>query len=89
MVVDDLDIFGRVLLPMETDAELIIDPDRILTRTVSRQGFQSIARWPSQIRKLLRRGDGFELSSGGGKNLGRKAFWTFGLEDQFGGLVPK
>src|SRR5205823_13447510 len=40
VVVDDFDMFRTLLGPGETDAPLIVDPDRVLTAAVASQAFQ-------------------------------------------------
>jgi hypothetical protein len=43
VVIHNFDIFGAGFRPTETDAELIIDTDTMLSRTIAFQGFQSIS----------------------------------------------
>jgi hypothetical protein len=31
MIIDDLDVVGVTILPLETDTPLVIDPDAVLT----------------------------------------------------------
>ena len=45
---DDLHIVGIAATPPETDAPLIIDPDTVLTGSVTFQRFQPIARRDTQ-----------------------------------------
>ena len=49
MIVRDLDIERTIAAPTETDAELIIDPDRMLTRSISLQSLETIARRNTEI----------------------------------------
>jgi len=54
MIVHDLDLFGPLVRPTEAEAELIVNTNAVLARAVPFQGFQSIARWNSQIVELAR-----------------------------------
>ena len=49
MIVHDLDVFGACVLPTETHAELIVYTDAMLSRSITPQGLQPIARRHSQI----------------------------------------
>jgi len=43
VVVHDFDIQRITILPTETDAPLVIDPDAMLSLSIALQGFQTIA----------------------------------------------
>jgi hypothetical protein len=51
MVVNDLDIIGLALSPDEADAPSIIDPDAVLTFSISRKPPQPVAGWRPEIRE--------------------------------------
>jgi hypothetical protein len=42
VIVDDFDVLGAFILPDEADAPLVIDPDAVLSRSVSEELFQVI-----------------------------------------------
>jgi hypothetical protein len=42
MIVDDLDQLGAGVAPDEADAQLVINPDAVLTATVTLEGLQAI-----------------------------------------------
>ena len=44
MGVDDLDVFGAVLRPNETDAPLPVHADAVLAFAVALQGFKAVVR---------------------------------------------
>jgi len=44
VIVDDLDLITITILPDETDTDLIIDPDALLSLLVSFQSFQPAGR---------------------------------------------
>jgi hypothetical protein len=54
MVIDDLDPIGTAIVPNETDAPLVVDPDTMLTRPVAAQRLQSIARRGGQVTQFVR-----------------------------------
>ena len=43
MVVDDFDMFGTSVFPIETDTPLVIDADAVLTGAISLEQFEMIA----------------------------------------------
>ena len=51
MVVDDLDVFGVVAGPSEADAPLVIDANTVLSRALTTQLLQPIARRDSTFVK--------------------------------------
>ena len=48
MVVDDLNAMGAGV-PSETDAPLVIDPNAVLTGSITTQGFKPIAWWNTKV----------------------------------------
>ena len=51
MVVDDFDIFRAIFGPDEADSPLVVDPNRMLARTIAAHGFHSIPGRKPQIIK--------------------------------------
>src|SRR6185437_13629408 len=49
VVVDDFDMHRSSLMPNETNAPLVIDPDRVLSLPVRLQGFEPIAGRNAQV----------------------------------------
>jgi hypothetical protein len=49
MIVDELDIMGVVVAPNKADSKLIIDADRVLTRSIVLQSFEAIPEWEAKI----------------------------------------
>jgi hypothetical protein len=65
-VVDDLDIVWSSL-PLETDSQLVVDPDAVLTGAVARESFQPVTAKRRQvcqrlgaIQPDLRKHDGYD-----------------------------
>ena len=54
MVVDNLDVIGVTIAPRKADAPAFIDPDAILSRSISYQLFQAIGRGNLQIIEGMR-----------------------------------
>ncbi len=54
MVVNDFDIMGRIVFPSKANAPLVIDPDTVLTGTVSPEQLQPVVRrYPHSQRRPL------------------------------------
>ena len=49
MVVSDLHILGAALAPYKTDTPLVVDPDRVLSFTVTAQLFEVICWWNAKV----------------------------------------
>jgi len=54
MVIDDFHLIGIATIPTETDPELIVYPDTVLTATVALKSLQAIPRRNSQVLKVVR-----------------------------------
>ena len=52
MVIRDFDFISMALAPLEADAPLLIDSNRVLPLSVSAQGLQAIPRWRSHHAQL-------------------------------------
>jgi len=53
MVIADADCGWAKFVPDEHDAPLVVDPDRVASRKVSPQGFQTVSRWDGKILENL------------------------------------
>ena len=51
MIVNDFDVKGVQAGPVEADAELVIDPDRVLSFSIASERFQAIAGNSGKIRQ--------------------------------------
>ncbi|KMO15404.1 hypothetical protein QR78_21360 [Methylobacterium indicum] len=49
VIVRDLDRFGPLTGPADADAPLIVDPDRMLPRSIVQDRMQLVTRWQFQI----------------------------------------
>ena len=49
MIVDDLDVFGACKGPAETDSELVVDPDTMLSGSITLQCLKTITWWHSKV----------------------------------------
>jgi hypothetical protein len=52
MVVDDFDILGSSLRPLEADAPLVVDPDAPLAGTVALEPFKPVGRRYTKVSDL-------------------------------------
>lgn len=55
MVIGDFDVMRAVLLPCETDAVLVVDPDRMLPRAIALERLQPVAGRCAQVVKYMGR----------------------------------
>jgi len=69
MIVDDLDVFGPVWRPTETDAPLSVDSDAKLSPAAAFERLKLISWWRAQLIKAHRRIEHIELS----RRFGRKS----------------
>jgi hypothetical protein len=49
MIIEDLDVPGRSVVPFETNSPLIVDPNAVLSASIPVQGFNPIARRNAKI----------------------------------------
>jgi hypothetical protein len=54
VVVDDLYVFGPGVGPSEADPPLLVNPDAVLARAITRQLLQPVPRRHPQVRENLR-----------------------------------
>lgn len=64
MVVRDFDFEGMAVLPSEADAVLLVDPDAVLSASISTQPLEPVRRRHRQMLKVPRVVDLIELASG-------------------------
>jgi hypothetical protein len=87
MIVHDLDVFGACVRPTEAHAELIVYTDAMLSRSITPQGLQPIARGHPQIVQSTRDLQLPELASRNGGDV-REPFDPLALRKslRFGAL---
>jgi hypothetical protein len=71
MIVHDLDVVGRVVSPDEANAPLIVDPDRVLTPTITMERFEAVSRGDPEIFHGRRGMEEEELAIGRPLDIGR------------------
>jgi hypothetical protein len=49
VVIDNFDLVGISILPFETNPELLVYPDAVLTFSVTAKTFQTITRWNGKL----------------------------------------
>ena len=49
MIIDDFDVLSAGIGPSETHPELIVNPDAVLSFSISLKSFQTIPRWNAKI----------------------------------------
>jgi len=81
MVVNNLDLVRVPVPPAETNAPLIIDANTVLTRAVSFEFLQAIARRDSQVLELLGGINETELPKHRPMEVSRKAPHGLALEE--------
>jgi hypothetical protein len=52
MIIDDLDAFRRALAPDEADSPLIVDPDTVLTLSVTAQSLKPVSWNRRHVRQI-------------------------------------
>jgi hypothetical protein len=67
----DFDLVRVTILPVEADAELVVDANAVLSGAIALEGFQAIAWWRSQIIQHNRRIEIFQLAAGGALDVGK------------------
>ena len=72
MVIRYLYSVGAAVLPDETDAPLVVDPDTVLANSVPFEGFRVIARWRRQVAQLFGLMDLAQLALSGTLNIRRQ-----------------
>ena len=70
MIISILDLFGATFGPTKTQAPLVVDPDAVLSRTISFERFESVARRYSQVIELCCRFQLPQSATGSGFNIG-------------------
>ena len=55
MIIDNLNVLSRSILPSKADAPLIVKPDAVLTSTPAGQRFQPVSRGDAQVLQPNRR----------------------------------
>jgi len=73
MVIDDFNLIGVSVPPLETDPPLIVDPDAVLSAPVDGQGFQAMGRRDTQIIQGDRRVELFKTHLRSAMNVLRDA----------------
>lgn len=89
MVIRNLNLVGVAVLPDEADTPLVIDPDAVLSLTVSREFLQPICRRDSEIFQALGSFDHLELPLHGALDVWWKPARSFSREKSPGLLVAK
>lgn len=89
MVVKDRDVFSILRSPAEDNAKLVIDPNGIVAREITDQGFEAIAWRGTQVLELRGRLSHAQFTSRSLKEIRRKAFGTGSIEDGLFGFTFK
>jgi hypothetical protein len=89
MVVDDFHGIRISILPLETDAPLIVDANAVLAGTVAFQLLEAIAGWNAEILKGFRGVNRDELPQHGALQLARIAANGLATEQRFRVPIPE
>ena len=49
MIINDFDVLSAGIVPSETDPELVVDPDAVLSFPVAFKSFQTIPGWDAKV----------------------------------------
>lgn len=74
MVVHDFSIFRTIIGPSETDAPLVVDPNRMLPCSVTGKSFESVGWWGTEIVQLYSSFQHSGFADSNPKQIGREAF---------------
>jgi hypothetical protein len=89
MVVNDLDLIRCAILPAETDAPLVIDPNAMLAHAVADELLESVARRDAQILERLGGIHSDELAEHGAPELRGVAAHRFTGKEPLRGSVAE
>ncbi len=84
MIVGDFYIEGIAVFPAEAYPPLIVDPDAVLTLSITGQLFEAIPRRDSQIGQSIGGVKHEKLLQSRAEDVPRELSRAFSLEDQFG-----
>jgi hypothetical protein len=89
VAIGDLYVFRPFLGPNEAHAELIVDPDRMLSITIPAQSLKPISRRRAQIIQVNRSVKIAEFPADDFHKVSRKAFRALALIDRFGHTLDR
>jgi len=89
VIVDDLDIRRTASGPDEANPELVVDPDGMLTLSITGKSFKTIARRRSQVGQPGRGIEITQLALRNREQISRKTLWLLTVEDRFGSSIQK
>src|SRR6266545_1157509 len=89
MIVHDLDLRRAFRGPNEAHAELVVDPDRVLSLAIARQRLKPVARRRPQVAEIASGVEVAQFPTRYPDQIGRKALRTFAVEHGLGGLIPE
>jgi len=69
MIIDDLDIMGISALPNEADTPLIVDPNTMLSRSITFQFLKAVGRRNTQRFQLTGRSKHFQFTGSQSLNI--------------------
>ena len=89
VIVAELDVIGIAILEAKANAPLIVDTDRVLTRTIALECVQPISRWYAKIRKHRGRVNRLQSSKRPPRHIGGDSLRSAGAEERFGRGISK
>jgi hypothetical protein len=66
MVIDNFDLVGISILPFETNPELLVSPDAVLTFSVTAKALQAVTGWNRKLSDFSDTIDLIQLALGNG-----------------------
>ncbi len=89
MIINNLNVFGKWLIPYKNNTPLAVDSDAVKSFPVSLQLFQSVGGWDAQIFNMFGNVNHPQFPAGGGLNFVRQFLGTFAIPDFFSFLIAK
>jgi hypothetical protein len=89
VVVHDLDVRRAFRRPNKAHPELVVDPDRVLSLAIARQCLKAVAWRRPEVAEIDRGVEVAQLPARHLDQIGRKALWTFAIENRLGALIPE
>jgi len=89
VVINDLDVMGVTILPVEADAPLVIDPDTVLAAPPTFELLQAIARRHAEIFERIRGVQSDKLSQHSLQQVGWKTPDSLAIKQAIGVAIGK
>jgi hypothetical protein len=89
VIVHDFNVRRTFRGPNKANAELVVDPDRVLPLAITSQRLKAVAGRRPQITEVARRIEVAQFPARCLEKIGREALRAFAIENGFGSFIPK